>query len=393
MGNPFFEESHDLLVFDTKNIMDASVVKTVRKIKSLGQEQYKKCVEERLQQSLKPITETLSKNNLLLFSRPTIKSPLKEKLQLAALKKDRDLFMRLYSACQTRGGDLDQLFSHEIQAVPPALSCGGKQRIGTKADLLYCFESCVASKPQSTPEVDAIILDGAVVVHMLHPGTVKTFQEYADFVFGLYISSQIDKTSRVDVVWDVYLPESLKGTTRQKREKGFRRRVFPSTTIPKSWKDFLRVDDNKTELFKFLTQHVTCLTVDEGKVLYATSAQDVLSSTCQAELSNLTPYSQEEADTRLILHAADAVAQGKRKVSVRTVDTDVVVLAATFFSQMKPDEMWIAFNTEKNFRFIPIHEIVFSFTPKTCFSLLAFHAFTGCDTVPSFGGRGKKQPV
>ena len=168
--------------------------------------------------------------------------------------------------------------------------------------------------------------------------------------------------------------------------------MSPSTTIPKSWKDFLCVDDNKTELFKFLAQHVTCLTVDEGKVLYATSAQNVLSSTCQAELSNLTPCSQEEADTRLILHAADAVAQSERRVSVRTVDTDVVVLAATFFSQMKPDEMWIAFSTRKNFRFIPIHEIVSSLTPKICSSLLAFHAFTGCDTVSSFGGRGKKQP-
>ena len=175
-----------------------------------------------------------------------------------------------------------------------------------------------------------------------------------------------------------------------KRGKGVRRGVSPSTTIPKSWKDFLRVDDNKTELFKFLAQHVTCRTVDEGKVLYAISAQNVLSSTCQAELSNLTPCSEEEeADTRLILHAAYAVAQSKRRVSVRSVDTDVVVLAATFFSQMKPDEMWIAFSTRKNFRFIPIHKIVSSLTPKIRSSLLAFHAFTGCDTVSSFGGRGK----
>ena len=135
---------------------------------------------------------------------------------------------------------------------------------------------------------------------------------------------------------------------------------------------------------------VTYLTVDEGKVLYATSAQNVLRSTCQAELRNLTPCSQEEADTRLILHAADAVAQGKRRVSVRTVDTNVVVLAATFFSQMKPNEMWIAFSTGKNFRFIPIHEIVSLLTPKVCSSLLAFHAFTGYDTVSSFGGRRKK---
>ena len=86
------------------------------------------------------------------------------------------------------------------------------------------------------------------------------------------------------------------------------------------------------------------------------------------------------------------MAQGKKRVSACTVNTVVVVLAATFFSQMNPDEMWIAFSTGKSFRFIPIHKIVSSLTPKTCSSLLAFHAFTGCDTVSSFGRREKKQP-
>jgi len=33
------------------------------------------------------------------------------------------------------------------------------------------------------PNVDAIILDGAAVVR---PGTVRTFQDYADTVFGSY---------------------------------------------------------------------------------------------------------------------------------------------------------------------------------------------------------------
>ena len=87
---------------------------------------------------------------------------------------------------------------------------------------------------------------------------------------------------------------------------------------------------------------------------------------------------------------ADAGVQGKKRVSVRAVDTDVVVFAATFFSQMKPDEMWITFSIGKNFCFIPIYEIVFSLTPKIYSSLLAFHAFTGCDNVSSFGGRGRK---
>ena len=75
MWNPFLEESHNLLVLDTKNMMDASLAEIVRKIKILGLEQNKKFVEEKLQQSLKLITETPSKNNLSLFSRPTTKFP------------------------------------------------------------------------------------------------------------------------------------------------------------------------------------------------------------------------------------------------------------------------------------------------------------------------------
>ena len=42
-------------------------------------------------------------------------------------------------------------------------------------------------------------------------------------VFTPYVSSQLDIANRVDVIWDVYKPDSLK----------------------------MRVDDTKTELFRF----------------------------------------------------------------------------------------------------------------------------------------------
>ena len=47
-------------------------------------------------------------------------------------------------------------------------------------------------------------------------------------------------------------------------------------------------------------------------------------------MTNLAPYTREEADTRMILHAADAVQEGYRKIVVRTVDTNVLVLAIAF---------------------------------------------------------------
>ena len=157
---------------------------------------------------------------------------------------------------------------------------------------------------------------------MLNPGIATTFQNYADSVFGRFVSSQIAKVSRVDVIWDAYLPGSLKATIRKKQGKGVCGRVFPSNTMPKNWKGSLCDDNNKTELFTFLAPQVIGITVEERKVIYATSEQNVLCSSCETDLSNVSPCSQEEADVRLILHVADAEMQGKSKIIIRTVDTD-----------------------------------------------------------------------
>ena len=142
MGNPFLEHSQDLLVIDTRDIMDImEVAETVRRIKTLGEEQYTKFVTESLEKCTTLVTQTIPKNKLPLFSRPPYKINSKQKAQLAALKSDCGLFSRLYISCQTRDGDIDNFFSHENQAAPPALSTGGKLCIGVKADLLCCLES------------------------------------------------------------------------------------------------------------------------------------------------------------------------------------------------------------------------------------------------------------
>ena len=96
------------------------------------------------------------------------------------------------------------------------------------------------------------------------------------------------------------------------------------------------MDDNKTELFSFLS-HQVILLQREGKAVYATDGLDVLCSMAQIDLTGLVPCSHEEADTRLFLHVADAVKKGYRKLLVRTVDTDVVVVAIATLNRTKPD--------------------------------------------------------
>ena len=57
---------------------------------------------------------------------------------------------------------------------------------------------------------------------------------------------------------------------------------------------------------------------------------------------------------------------------------------------MAVTELWIAFGCGKNFRYIAAHDIADFLGPGKARALLAFHAFTGCDTVSFFAGRGKK---
>ena len=100
---------------------------------------------------------------------------------------------------------------------------GEEIRFGSKADLLRCIRS-EGTQEMSVPMVNTKFFDGAAIVQML---TAKIFQQYSDTVFMPYISSQLKSVERVDIVWDVYIEDSLKRTTRQNRGKGVRRRVLP----------------------------------------------------------------------------------------------------------------------------------------------------------------------
>ena len=75
---------------------------------------------------------------------------------------------------------------------------------------------------------------------------------------------------------------------------------------------------------------------------------------------------------------------------IRTVDTDVVVLAVAYFSRLGTSELWIALGVGKHFRYVAVHEIAQSLEPAKAVCLPLFHAFTGCDQVSSFYGRSKK---
>ena len=61
------------------------------------------------------------------------------------------------------------------------------------------------------------------------------------------------------------------------------------------------------------------------------------------------------------------------------MDTDAVVLAVLVAQELHEvvDELWLAFGTCKNFRYIAAHELVACLGPEKSKSLPVFHAITG----------------
>lgn len=158
------------------------------------------------------------------------------------MRQDRSLFSSFYISCQVRDTNLADFFEHENHTYPPSLSVFGDMRFGTKSDLLPCLEDLVPhhDSASSQHEADIVILDGPAIMNMIKPGTCGTFDDYVALIME-YIRHQFQgSVRRVDMVFDVYKPASLKANARDQRGHGTRIRVEGRKKLPGNWPEFLR---------------------------------------------------------------------------------------------------------------------------------------------------------
>lgn len=305
------------------------------------------------------------------------------------LKGDCQLFSKLFISCQTRDCNLQEFFQHENQAFPAALSERGRMHAcQKKSDLTSILEACVAPVHQ-VPEGDVLIIDGSALVHALPPKKGKTFGAYATLDFVPAISRYASKYKTIHLVFDVYKQSSLKAETRSKRGHGGRRKVTSNNSLPSCWSNFLTHNQNKTELFEFLASRVAQLSADNPVIV--TTGPSVL-STNEIPLEGLDKCSHEEADSRIFVHAKYAVLQGSKTVMVKANDTDIVVIAISTFPILQSlglVELWVAFGQGQNLRWISVHDLCQFLGQEKSTGMSFFHAFTGCDTVSAFRGKGK----
>ena len=207
----------------------------MRTLKKLELDDYDTFVKEQLTSQTKSIQVLIKKNQLSLFKEPAVREKFTTQQKLSSLNYDCSLFSRLYVAWQIQDDDMDEFLEHENQARPPTLSHLGKLTLGTKSELLDCLEDLVASDDNvDRPAGEVIILDCAAVMKKLRSGASKNFTEFASQIFLPYLASQLQQATRVDVVWDVCMPNVLEADTRNQR--GERHTKTCGANESNSWK-------------------------------------------------------------------------------------------------------------------------------------------------------------
>ena len=175
----------------------------------------------------------------------------------------------------------------------------------------------------------------------------------------------------------------------------------PKTKLPRDWKGFLHNSENKKQLnrllfsewqtdkySKYLVDRQIFVVCEEECVLITAECGRIVTTSVQRLCS-----SQEEADTRIVLHCLYATQSTTEDntVIVRSPDTDVFVFLHHYSVNLNRQVLFDT-GTGNNRRLLDIQCIAAAVGGEMLKALPALHAFTGSDCVSSFVRKGKVTP-
>ena len=184
---------------------------------------------------------------------------------------------------------------------------------------------------------------------------------------------------RVDVVFDVCHQPSINDSENDVQAQPFGINAWQVGRNIHQWRKCLCSSFNKTGLIKFLVGEWKLQRyrdMQQGKALYVTYEETYFNMTADewVEVAELQS-TQEEADTRLLLHALHAARTGSKAVIVIAEETDVMLLCFAFQNDI-PCPIYQKCGTQNRTRFANISKLAWSLGDSICDSLIRLHAVT-----------------
>lgn len=394
-------------------VASEEIEKSLNEFRDVSQEAVNQYVSERLsnERSVK-FWNPIPRSKIRTFA--NMRKPFSVDKTSKLMLDSEVLFRRLLAVANNRDIDMKEVLQHELASVPPALfHDDGSMRKTNKAELAKKLESLTDEvnelpiQPAPSTKSTAYIIDGMAMIQALNEAHFKTFDELGSVVLKQVMShfTRNATISTVTVVFDRYDNEnSLKVAERQRRAGQSDAPVYMVSggRVVPNYRRFLSNTQNKSSLADFVSGYVAENSPHQLKdglsIVLSGGFRNgrevrVVTSNGSEQLPDLFS-NQEEADTRMVLHATKLV-EAHNRIIIRTDDTDVlVILIYYYFPTFKGHEVYMhtGHRTRYTFRnrYIPVHVIAEKIGPVVSSCLPAMHALTGCDTNSSIYKVGKR---
>ena len=246
------------------------------------------------------------------------------------------------------------------------------------------------------------------MVQSLNESRFQTFNDLGEVVIRKLLKIINDLTlsvSDVAFVFDKYdKGDSIKAMESSRRGGGeilSSHVISGARTVP-NYKQFLKSNGSKASIAAFISLYIeenVQNRLPSGKSIILSGGYKDGQIVKQITQNNIVELNhlfsaQEEADTRVILNAAEFCNVASR-IIIRADDTDVLVLRLFYSANgcLAPEVYMHAGQAGKIItreRFIPVHTIAAKLGERFCLCLPALHSLKGCDTTSAIYKIGKR---
>ena len=408
--NPFTEDCDELVNLVTKAVMPEKVKNDVCGQRAIGSRLLDEFISNRIKSGQINLWAPMKKYQLQTWKTTGKKMRVKSGDKMVELKEERNLFARMLLVSTSRPEiNLEETVGrYELSVVPRSMFAadGTMLHCQVKSKLMAILEKLPTGEEQASSndtvihmedssgdksaEVKVALVDAMAEVQSLDkPDFIKNCSQLADH-FTNRILERYSQADEVRLIFDRYdVPMSLKTATRDRRQgsqPAVSYHITDTTNIAKlPMKRLLSDVKTKMELTSYLAE----------KMLEKAHAQEkhmvvAWGSECGATHRNMSHLQsdQEEADTKLLLHAVDATTCGASSITIHSPDTDVFVLALRRYPELCKDTNFVTGTGERR-RIVPLKPIYEALGTNKAAALPAFHAISGADNTGSFAGKGK----
>ena len=310
------------------------------------------------------------------------------------IRADRELFARLLIIREKRGISIKELLKYSLGPIAWSLATPqGNIFKSVKSKLLKALEEKITFVDH-VPQESARVYDGMCIVQQVPTG-FEVFGQLSDYILKRITSNP---STNIFFTTDQYWDASIKSCERSRRANSGLIRITASRRdqkLPKQFKKYLAVGENKQELIEFLladwsTQAQHHHQISE-KTIFFTTKKDafkikVLEEETQCQPVDQLSSNQEEADTKMFLALKVAQEAGCSDAVIYTVDSDVAILAL-YYARRLSIHLFLQLGTGSDVRILDTQAT--DWLSDLLEALPSLHAISGCDSVSAFHGLGK----